>query len=142
MTPDPAALTLLAVPGTFAVCKLPPTAPIPAWATAGPLFNITRTPDELSVVCDDSVVPPGVTCEKGWRAVRVSGSMPFTLVGVLAALTVPVAQAGVGVFAFSTFDTDYLLVKADNWETALAALRAAGHTVAEAGKVAARSAGG
>lgn len=129
MTTDPARLTLLAVPGSFAVCQLPPGSPVPAWATAGPLFSVTRTPDELSVVCDDSVVPNGVTCETGWRAVRVAGSMPFTLVGVLAALTAAVASAGVGVFAFSTFDTDYLLVKAENWETTLAALRSAGHTI-------------
>lgn len=125
----PPRLTLLGVPGSFAVCKLPTHSSIPAWATAGDLFTVTRTPDELSVVCRQEQVPDGVTCEQEWRCLRVAGSMPFTLVGVLAALTTPVAKAGVGVFAFSTFDTDYLFVKANDWPKAVAALRAAGHDV-------------
>jgi hypothetical protein len=127
MKPTP--LQLLGVRGTFAVCKLPPGSPVPPWATAGDLFSLTRTPDELSLVCRQEAVPEGVVCERGWRCLRVAGSMPFTLVGVLAALTTPVARAGVGVFALSTFDTDYLLVKAADWEKAIAALRAAGHVV-------------
>ena len=122
-------LRLLAVGGTFAVCKLPPGVPIPAWAISGGLSSVTRTGDELSVVCAEPAVPEGVMSEKGWRCLRVAGSMPFTLVGVLAALTVPVAKAGIGVFAFSTFDTDYLLVKAAEFDRAVAALRGAGHGV-------------
>lgn len=122
-------LRLLGVAGTFAVCKLPPGAPVPTWATSGDLFSVTRTPEELSLVCRQETVPKGVMCERNWRSLRVAGSMPFTLVGVLAALTVPVARAGVGVFALSTFDTDYLLVKAADWEKAIAALRTAGHVV-------------
>lgn len=123
------ALRLLAVEGAFAVCKLPGDSPIPDWAVAGSLFSVTRTADELSVVCDGAVVPAGVACERGWRCLRVAGAMPFTLVGVLASLTAPLAAAGVGVFAVSTFDTDYLLVKATDFEKAVAALRAAGHAV-------------
>jgi hypothetical protein len=122
-------LRLLAITGTFTVCKLPLTATIPEWATGGSLFSVTRTADELSVVCAEAVVPKDVTCERGWRCLRVAGAMPFTLVGVLAALTAPVAKAGVGVFALSTFDTDYLLVKEVDFERAVAALRAAGHVV-------------
>lgn len=122
-------LTLLGVAGSFAVCKLPTNAPLPPWATAGDLFSVTRTPDELSVVCRQEAVPAGVVCEKGWRCLRVAGPMPFTLVGVLASLTTPVARAGVGVFAFSTFDTDYLLAKEAEFRKAVAALRAAGHLV-------------
>lgn len=128
---DKPRLTLLEVAGQFAVCKLPPASAIPEWATAGDLFSITRTGDELSVVCRQELVPTGTHAEAGWRCLRVAGAMPFTLVGVLAALTVPVANAGVGVFAVSTFDTDYLLVKAERFEEAVAALRGAGHTVAE-----------
>ncbi|MFM8274394.1 MAG: ACT domain-containing protein [Gemmata sp.] len=80
-------------------------------------------------MCRQDAVPTGVTCEPGWRCLRVAGAMPFTLVGVLASLTTPVARAGVGVFAFSTFDTDYLLVKAADLPAAVDALRAAGHAV-------------
>jgi len=129
-------LRLLGIAGSFAVCKLPTGSPVPAWATAGDLFSVTRTADELSVVCRQEAVPEGVVCERDWRCLRVAGSMPFTLVGVLASLTTPVAKAGVGVFAFSTFDTDYLLVKAGEMTKAVAALRAAGHLVDAEGVVA------
>jgi hypothetical protein len=124
-----APLTLLEVTGLFAICKLPSGSVIPAWATEGDVFNVSRTADELSVVCRQEMVPEGTHCENGWRCVRVAGSMPFTQVGVLASLTSPMARAGVGVFAFSTFDTDYLLVKAGQFLEAVAALRAAGHRV-------------
>jgi RimJ/RimL family protein N-acetyltransferase len=126
-------LRLLGVTGQFAVCKLPPDSPVPPWATAGDLSSVTRTADELSVVCRQEVVPDGVVCERDWRCLRVAGSMPFTLVGVLAALTAPVARAGIGVFVVSTFDTDFLLVKDGNYPQAVAALRADGHAV-EAGR--------
>lgn len=126
---DSPRLKLFDVAGMFAVCKLPTDSPIPAWATAGDFFSVSRTPDELSVVYRQEAVPEGVVSEKDWRCLRVAGSMPFTLVGVLASLTTPVAKAGVGVFAFSTFDTDYLLVKEANLPKAVAALRAAGHEV-------------
>ncbi|WP_174266078.1 ACT domain-containing protein [Gemmata massiliana] len=115
--------------GHFAVCKLPPGSAVPAWATAGDVFNLSRTTDELSVVCRQELVPEGIHCERGWQCLRVAGAMPFTLVGVLASLTAPIARAGIGVFAFSTFDTDYLLVKAERFPEAVAALRAAEHTV-------------
>ena len=122
-------LQLLVVEGAFAVCKLPPTDAIPVWAAGGSFFSVTRTADELSIVCGEVAVPEGVTCERGWRCLRVAGAMPFSLVGVLASLTAPLASAGVSLFAVSTFDTDYLLVKAGDFAKAVAALRAAGHTV-------------
>ena len=122
-------LTLLGVGGLFAVCKLPPGSAIPGWATTGDLFSVTRTVEELSVVCRQEMVPSGTLAEVGWRCLRVAGAMPFTLVGVLASLTRPVAAAGVGVFVVSTFDTDYLFVKEAEVQVAVAALRRAGHLV-------------
>ena len=122
-------LTLLGVAGRFAVCKLPPGSAVPAWVTAGDVFSVTRTVEELSVVCRQEMVPSGTQAEVGWRCLRVAGAMPFNLVGVLASLTAPMARAGVGVFAVSTFDTDYLLVKQADFPKAVAALRGAGHVV-------------
>src|SRR5947209_1150665 len=122
-------LTLLGVGGLFAVCKLPPGSAIPGWATTGDLFSVTRTVGELSVVCRQEMVPSGTQAEVGWRCLRVAGAMPFTLVGVLASLTGPVAAAGVGVFVVSTFDTDYLFFKEAEFQEAVAALRGAGHSV-------------
>lgn len=130
--PEPSAshrLQLFGVAGTFSVCKLSPGEPLPAWATAGDLFCVARTADELSVMCRQEAVPDTVVSEAGWKCLRVAGAMPFTLVGVLATLTAPVARAGVGVFVFSTFDTDYLLVKAADMRRTVDVLRAAGHTV-------------
>src|SRR5262249_31044014 len=122
-------ITLLEVVGRFAVCKLSPVSAPPAWVTEGTMFSVPRTGDELSVVCRQEMVPAGTQAEVGWRCLRVAGAMPFTLVGVLASLTAPLAGAGVGVFAVSTFDTDHLLVKEAEFPAAVAALRGAGHSV-------------
>ncbi len=127
----PHALTLLPLPGRYAVCRLDPADPVPGWA-AGPFASVTRTPDELSVVCPQAAVPPGVRSEPGWHGWRLAGTFDLTTaVGVLAAVLDPLAAAGVGVFALSTFDTDFLFVKADHAGRAADALRAAGHTVSE-----------
>jgi catechol 2,3-dioxygenase-like lactoylglutathione lyase family enzyme len=123
-------LTLLPLDGVFAVCRLERDAPIPPWATARHFFSITRTLDELSIVCPEDGVPPDVPCERGWRCMRVAGSLPFSLVGVLASLTAPLADSGISVFAVSTFDTDYLLVKEEAWQMAIAALARHGYVIA------------
>jgi hypothetical protein len=123
--PMPPLLTLLALSGRYAVCRLPADAPSPTWAI-GEFVSISRTADELSVVCAAECVPAGVRREDGWRCLRVAGVIDFTVVGVLASITAPLAEAGVSAFAVSTFDTDYLLVKEQSWERACQALRQAG----------------
>jgi hypothetical protein len=121
-------LSLALVDGTYAICRLPGDAPIPPWAAAGSFVAIARTGDELSVVCRQNAVPEGVLCEQDWQCFRVEGTIPFSTVGVLASLTAPLADAGVGVFVVSTYDTDYLLVKARDFDSAVAALLRGGHT--------------
>jgi hypothetical protein len=122
-------LTLVAVEGTFAVSRLSAISPIPTWADGSTFSSITRTGDELSIVCDQERVPPGVTCEKGWRCLEVAGPLEFNLVGVLASLVGPLATEGIPVFVISTFRTDYLLVKAGNLDQTMETLRAAGHVI-------------
>lgn len=122
-------MRFIVLPDHLAVCRLNQDTPIAAWASSGTVFSITRTADELSVVCQQNVVPDGVQCEKGWRCLRVAGTMAFSMVGVVASFSTPLAEAGVGIFVISTFDTDYLLVKDDDFQKAVAALRAAGHVV-------------
>jgi hypothetical protein len=114
-------VTLARVPGRFAVARLPPDAPIPPWAS-GPLTSITRTADELSIVCDDDAVPSGVYAVRDFAAVRVLGPIDFGVVGLLAELTRALADAAVSVFVFSTFDTDYLLVPTGDYARARSAL--------------------
>jgi hypothetical protein len=119
--------SLLVLPDLFAICRLDRSAPLPAWALSGSFYSITGTADELSIVCSQHLVPEGVRCERGWRALRVVGTMDFSLTGVVASLVKPLADAGISVFVISTFDTDYLLVKENCLERALTALRNAGH---------------
>lgn len=125
----PVTLELHVLPLGMAVCQLAPDAPIPAWALDGGLWSLTRTPDELSVVCAAEAVPASVRAEGPWRALRVAGTLDFALVGILSSIAVPLAAAAVSIFAVATFDTDYVLVRGEQLDEAIAALRAAGHTV-------------
>jgi hypothetical protein len=124
-------LSLIVLDDVFAVCKLGSNVSVPPWATAGDFFSITRTADELSVVCRQDSVPDGIRCERGWRCLRVAGAIPFSVVGILASLAAPLAEAGISIFAVSTFDTDYLLIKDEALAAALDALRQHGHSVHE-----------
>jgi hypothetical protein len=109
---------------------LEPTAPVPAWVrNGGPLSSITWTANELSVVAADADVPHDLPCERGWRALKVAGPLDFGLTGILASLASPLADAGISLFAVSTYDTDYILLKEDRLHDALAVLQAAGHTI-------------
>ena len=99
----------------LAVCRFDPDAALPAWVlhAAAEFWSITRTPQELSVVCSEDDLPPSVDhhVERDWRAFEVAGPLPFDLTGVVSALTTPLAAAGIPVFVISTYDTDYLLVR-------------------------------
>lgn len=124
-------LTLHLHPGEYAVCRLAPDAAVPAW-TVGPGFcSVTRTADELSVICLTARVPSGVKCERGWRLLQLAGPFDFGAVGILHSVLTPLASAGVSSLAVATFDTDYLLIKAGKLDPALAAMRAAGHAIRE-----------
>lgn len=123
------ALTLSLLPDTLAVCRLGPGEPVPAWAWDGDVVSVTRTRDELSIVCRADAVPAGVRAEAGWRCLAVQGPLDFGLTGILAAVTAPLAAAEIPLFAISTYDTDYLMVKAGHLTSAIEALRGAGHRV-------------
>jgi len=122
-------LTLTVLADTFAICRLDAHAAIPAWATTGRFFSITRSSDELSIVCLESLVPEGIQGERDWRSLQVAGPIPFTTVGVMASLVQPLAVGGISVFAISTFDADYLLVKATDLPRTIEELRQNGHSI-------------
>jgi len=122
-------LALTVLPGTYAVCRLDANAAIPAWATDSGFFSITRTMEELSIVCSQACVPEGTPCERDWRCLQLAGPIPFSTVGVLASIIQPLAEAGISVFAISTFDTDYLLVKEVGLQRTIDGLRRHGHSV-------------
>jgi hypothetical protein len=104
------------------VCRLPASAPIPKWFVPGVLAGLTYTGAELSIVAPEETVPTDVVAERGWRAISVEGPLDFGLTGVLASLAGPLAEAGVSIFAVSTYDTDYVLVPADRLDDARRAL--------------------
>ena len=122
-------LTLSILPDTFAVCQLEPHAPLPAWATQGRFFSLTRTSEELSIVCLQDDVPEGVLAEKAWRSLKVEGPIDFTFTGVLASLARPLADAGVSIFTLATYATDYLLIKEQDVFRAVQALSEDGHQI-------------
>ena len=110
--------------GRYAVCSLD-EASLPD----GELVSLTTGKGEISLVCEEAKIPAGCRAETGWRALRVQGPLGFTLIGILAELSRILADAGVSIFALSTYDTDYLLVKQECIDTAERALSAQGHTV-------------
>src|SRR5437899_1956900 len=122
-------LELTLLPERFAISRLAATSPIPAWATQGPFFSVTRTGDELSVVSELSLIPPGIQSQPGWRVLKVHGPFVLSEIGVLAALATPLAEAKISLFAVSTFDTDYLLVASEALLAAISTLERAGHTI-------------
>ena len=122
-------LRLSVLEGNYAVSRLEPDAAVPDWAWQGELVSVSRTRDELSILCISSSVPDGVLCEHGWAALKLEGPFDFALTGILVSVLEPLRVAEIGIFAVSTFDTDYVLVKRANLELAVATLRKAGHNV-------------
>jgi len=120
------------LPGVHAICRLGAADALPPWASRGTFISVTRTPDELSIVCEADTVPAEVRLENGWRVLAVQGPLKFELTGILAALAEPLAAARISIFAVSTFDTDYVLIRDHDLARALLTLRDAGHHVSDA----------
>jgi uncharacterized protein len=114
----------------FAICRFPAADAVPAWASDGPGFrSITRTSDELSIVCPEQQVHEAIQSERGWSCFKLEGPFPFSQTGVLASFLAPLAESAIPIFAISTFDTDYVLVKQEFQQQAVSALQLAGHTL-------------
>jgi hypothetical protein len=116
----------------FGVARLDPTADTPAWAFEGSLYSITRTPEELSIVCAAELIPVDVQAERGFRCLRIVGRLDLSLTGILASIARPLAVAKISIFTISTYDTDYILVQNKDLAAAIDFLRTAGHKLAEA----------
>jgi hypothetical protein len=122
-------LNLSVLQGTFSVCRLESGEDLPTWATQGELFSLSRSDEELSIVCESRFVPAAIQAEHGWRALKVEGPLDFSLTGILASLLNPLANEGVSIFAISTFDTDYLLLRPEALASAMQILQKSGHTI-------------
>ncbi len=123
-------MELRTLPETLAVARLAADAPVPEWVSSNDLLAVVRTRNELSIVCRDDAVPANVTeVQRGFRAFVVTGTLDFALIGIIADLAKPLADAGIPIFGISTYDTDHILVRAGRFDEAKAALAAAGHTL-------------
>ena len=115
------------LPGRYAILRQPPRAPIPAWATNGEFTSITRTPEELSIVCPAENIPRDVDPGPRWTCLKLEGPFPFSQTGVLLSFIEPLSNNNIPIFAISTYDTDYVLILEGFAAAALTALQAAGH---------------
>ena len=122
-------LNLRLLPDRLSVCRLPAGSGLPDWALSGNFCSVTWTDEETSVVSAESTVPAGVESEQGWRALTVVGPLDFGMTGILASLTRSLADARISIFAVSTFDTDYILVRDSMLDRAIQALAVCGHRV-------------
>ena len=123
-------MNLIILDTLFSVVKLPPIVEIPSWTGKGEFFSITRTNEELSIVCPTIHVPDWIQkdVEHDWKCIKVEGVLDFGLTGILSSLANPLAENNISIFAMSTFNTDYLLTKVDSMEKAKSVLENAGHT--------------
>lgn len=122
-------LTLKATNGLYAVCRLNPDQKIPEWSLNGEFFSISKTDDELSVVCDNDLVPSGVKCEMNWRIMKIEGPLNFSMKGVLYNISKVLYEKDISIFVVSTYDTDYILVKDYYLKKAIKVLKNAGYQI-------------
>ena len=122
-------LLLTVLPGTYAIARFAPDASIPPSYTQGFFYSVTKTEEELSLVCEEELLAADLKAERRRRLIRVESTLAFSLTGIVASLAIPLAEASVSIFAVSTYDTDYLLVNDGDLEQAAAALERAGHKV-------------
>lgn len=121
---------LAVLPERYAVSKLPPDFPTnQIHPPPGGFFAYIQEPEAKTLVCEESLVPGGAVIESGWRAIKVIGSLDFSLIGILADISGILAEAGVSIIAISTYLTDYILVRDETLTNALRALKNAGHDI-------------
>lgn len=127
--PERPHLQLNLLPEPLAICRLDRDADPPDWACKGSFCSMTRTPNELSIVCPEADVPADADCELGWRALCSEGPLGFAWTGLVETLAEPLAVAGISIFFISTYHTDYLMVKEEELQIAIMALEGSGHVV-------------
>ncbi len=115
------------LPDLYAIVRQAPDAPVPNWATIGDFTSITRTADELSIVCPADNVPKDIDPGPHWVCLKLEGPFPFSQTGVLLSFIEPLSTNGVPIFAVSTYDTDYVLISKEHIDLAVDLLHEAGH---------------
>jgi hypothetical protein len=129
-------LTLSILESKFGICKLkdnleinPEIHPeVPSWVHGSNFFSITRTPEELSVVCEENRIPADIKAERHWKCLKIEGPLDFGLTGILAGLSRILVDCGIAIFVVSTYNTDYILVREKDLDSAVKALFEAGYS--------------
>jgi uncharacterized protein len=122
-------LSFIVLPHEYALCRLEPENAIPSWVFSSSFYTVSKTADELSVVCESALVPAKIICDKGWRLLKIAAVLDLSLTGITAAFSTALANAGVNLCVIATYDTDYLLVKQEKLSTAITALQQAGFKI-------------
>lgn len=122
-------MNLIPLEGSFSICQLDPNSEVPAWAFESDFYSITRTPDELSIICNRLNIPKYLKCDSDWRVLKIDGTFPFDEIGILNAITMPLAEANISLLTVSTYNTDLILVKESHFEQAVRFLESAGHSL-------------
>lgn len=113
----------------FGICKLSHNSPMPDWIGDNVFHSITRTADELSIVCPQKNIPENIVCERDWNCLKLEGPLDFSLIGILARISELLAEEKISIFVISTYDTDYILVKNDMIEKAVEKLTMNGYFI-------------
>lgn len=119
-------LTFELIPGTYSLCRMEPHEGVPSWVYLSAFFSVTKSKEELSIVCEEYLVPDDVTVEESWRLLRIVGTLDLTLTGITAKFSAPLAEADINICVIATYDTDYLMVKSDKILKTLEVLSKAG----------------
>jgi hypothetical protein len=113
----------------YGICSLPATTPIPDWALKESLISITRTKEELTIVCRQDLIPSQIQCDPNWRCFRIDGAFDLNQTGVISSISSPLANAGISIYVISTYNTDYFLVKEENVNQTISVLSSSAHSI-------------
>jgi hypothetical protein len=112
----------------YCICRLNPNDSVPEWVNKNGFWTITQTQNELSIVCQDNPLAESLKSQRDWKIIKAEGILDFNLTGILSSIAKPLAKAKISIFAISTFDTDYILIKRSHVPEAISALQLAGFT--------------
>lgn len=112
--------------GLYSVCRLDNGVEIPEWVNKSEFYSITKTDNELSIVCCQEGLPEFVKSEKDWKIISIDGQLDFSLIGIISKISSLLAQNGISIFVISTFDTDYFMVKEENFDKTVELLKIIG----------------
>lgn len=122
-------LTMKLLENKYGVCRLDASESVPKWAIGGDFYSITKTSDELSIVCCEDNIPNGIKYERDWRILKVEGPLDFSLIGILSSISGLLAKQKISVFVVSTYDTDYILIKGKDMEKSIDVLSVEGYNI-------------